>query len=139
MRLTDEQVIIENGVYEYISTFYSNARNFHELMTVEDAEKWYNAALDSILDFEKYHQRRPILKVWEENGYMMFFTKTWYFAYKIEEGILHIYDTRYKDTLHESKDNADRLNRKRTIRLTKDELKNLLRKCINEAIYETFH
>ena len=102
---------IEDKVYNAIDTFYENvAIRYCNTNSEEDILNYIRKAYRSIYQIENgLPRRRPRMKRWR--GYHVALSKdgTWYYAYRIEGNIIHVYDVCYCTNIHDNREIIDSL------------------------------
>lgn len=102
---------VEDRVYCVIRNFYRNVAIYHgNTNSLEDILKYINKACKSIYQIENgLSRRKPRMKRWQ--GYHVALSKdgTWYYAYRIEGNVIHVYDACYCTNIHDNREIIDSL------------------------------
>ena len=102
---------IEDRVYNVIRNFYRNVAIYHgNTNSLEDILRYIDRACKSIYQIENgLSRRRPRMKRWQ--GYYVALSKDnkWYYAYRIEGNIIHVYDACYCTNIHDNRKMIDKI------------------------------
>jgi hypothetical protein len=88
------KIKVDGEVYRRILEFYKNAKKSHPNLNIRKQVKEVYAYAKKI-GTNTFAKTNITLRNWGRNGYTVERAKNWYFAYKIENGIIWVYDVEY--------------------------------------------